>query len=222
MGRLLKISMLLLLACATFAQTSTLSNPYSDGVVWQPPAYSPAFVKRLETLRPSIPKEMISTLLLSGFRVILERTEMEDVRASLGGVIGRRGDGGESVQWLCYYVTGPNGRWGLWLDSGEIDGGRVGGFWWQQLTNNVAFDERCRMLGQAKVELPIGLQLRTAESDVLKTLGRPTARFGDALIYQHEHRLTIRNEPFTSENSIVVVLRAGRVWTVQVSKTTAS
>jgi hypothetical protein len=78
------------------------------------------------------------------------------------------------------------------------------------------------MLGETKVELPIALHLGITEAEVLKTLGRPTVRHGNSLGYVHEHQESIRGEPYDSVNIVVILLRAGRVWSIEASKTTTS
>src|SRR5450755_632265 len=123
---------------------------------------------------------------------------MDDVRTHLGGTIGHTGDAAAYQEWLCFHGTDSKGRWVLWLESGEIDGGMVGSFQWQRLAKHAEIDQRCRMLQNAAVELPIALQLGITEKEVLKTLGAPTVRRGDRLIYVHEHDESIRNEPYTS------------------------
>lgn len=149
---------------------------------------------------------------------------MDEVRTRIGGTMGHRGDAGDYVEWLCFHGTDPKGRWVLWLESGEIDGGTVGSFQWQRLVSGAALDRRCRALREARggIELPVALRLNMAEAEVLKALGPPTAKRGDRLIYVHEHQESIRSEPYTSENIVAILLRDGVVWEIDVSRTTTS
>jgi hypothetical protein len=167
---------------------------------------------------------MVGAFRVSNFPIEFEETKMEDVRTRLGGTIGHKGDAGEYLEWLCFHGTDSEGRWVLWLESGEIDGGMVGSFRWERLPMNAELDQRCRMLQRKAggIVLPISLRLGTTEKEVLKTLGTPTVRRGDRLIYVHEHDETIRGEPFTSDNIVEVRLRGGTVCAIEVSKTVSS
>jgi hypothetical protein len=186
-------------------------------VIWEPPAWT------FDDLpKATVSKQMLATLRVAGFPVTLEDTKMNDVSSTLGGTIGGKGDAGDFEEWLCFHGTDPNGRWVLWLESGEIDGGSVGGFDWRRLNKIAVLDRRCRVLGGTKVELPIALRLGISEAEVLKTLGLPTVRHSDSLLYVHEHQVSIRGEPYDSQNIVIILLRAGRVWSIKVSKTTTS
>jgi hypothetical protein len=200
---------LLLATAAAFAQ--------SDRIIWQPPTlHIPV------TLPPAtVPKEMITSLRVAKMQVILEETPLKDVQKTLGGTIGSRGDASESLQWLCFHGSDAKGRWALWLESSEMGGGDVDGFAWQRIAGKATLDRRCRA-HPVEVELPIQLAIGIAESEVRKNLGAPTAKYGNTLIFDHEHEETIRQEPFTTSNAVYVELHDGVVWTVQVWKITSS
>jgi len=221
MNRLFSVVLLLILTCSAFTQTP--ANPLSSRthVAWQPPGWDGLF-NELPTA--TVPKEMVGAFRVSDFPIELEETKMDDVRAHLGGTIGHKGDAGEYLEWLCFRGTDSEGRWVLWLESGEIDGGMVGRFRWQRLPMNAELDQRCRMLQREAggILLPISLRLGTTEKEVLKTLGTPTVRRGDRLIYVHEHDETIRGEAFTSYNIVEVRFRGGTVCAIGVSKTVSS
>jgi hypothetical protein len=212
MGRLY-ISTLLLVALA-FPQanrTSSLAN-----TVWEPPSWG--FLDPLPT--PTVPKEMVSEIRVSGLRVALEETELDTVKMRLGGTIGQSGDAGDADAWLCYYGTDRRGRWALWLESGEVEGGRVGVFQLQRIDKPAELDHRCRPVRE--VMLPIAVRLGSAEADVRKALGVPTIQRGERIIYVHEHHEIIRGEPFTSFNVVAILFRGGVVWGILVSRTTTS
>jgi hypothetical protein len=100
----------------------------------------------------------------------------------------------------------------------------VGSFQWQNVSDGEVLDKRCQLLPATDVgiHLPIALRLGATESDVLKILGPPTARKGGGLIYVHEHKESIRGEPYTSSNIVAILLRGGVVSSIAVSKTTSS
>jgi len=219
MNRIFSIAVILFIATSS-ALTQTSNSPLSSRVRvgWQPPTWD--FLNELPAA--TVPKEMVGTLRVSKFPIEFEETKLDDVGKSLGGTIGHTGDAAAYLERLCFQGTNSEGRWVLWLESGEIDGRAVGSFQWQRLAKDADLDQRCRMLQHAEVELPIAVRLGTAEKEVLKTLGAPTVRRGERLIYVHEHEETIGGEQFTSYNIVAVLLRGGKVLAIEVSKTVSS
>ena len=212
------LALLCVLVCTSSAQ-NTGRKTAAAAAIWEPPGTAVP-----EDSKSTVAKEMITALRVSGQKIVLEHTNLEAVRKQTGGTIGHRGDASESLSWLCLHGAGRQGDWALWLMSGEIDGGTVGGFRWQHVDRNAQFDMRCQMLpeGQGSVELPIALKLGTTEAEVEHIFGQPTARLGNALFYQHEHKETIHNAPYTSINTLVVLLHKGMVEAIEVWKSTTS
>jgi hypothetical protein len=167
---------------------------------------------------------MIASLRVSDVTVLLEEdTKLEDVQARFAGKIGTQGDAGDSLSWLCLHGSDSTGPWVLWLESDEVDGPYVGGFQWRYVPRSAQFDRRCSALpGTTGVELPIDLRLGASEAGVIRTLGRPTSRRGDTLLYEHEHHELIRGEEFNSSNTVIVDVRRGVIWAIQVGKTTTN
>jgi hypothetical protein len=215
--RLLASVALLLLASSAFAQTVSQSSSHAAKAIWEPPEWNfPQDVKA------TVPKEMVSTFRVSGYDITLEKTSMKDIQQRLGGVIGEKGDASDASEWLCFHGADAKGRWVLWLVNGEIDGSSVGSFQWQRLSNRDILDTRCHLLPKAGsvIQLPVSVQLGNKSSEVLKSLGSPTRKTNERLIYVHEHEAGgTRADPFISSNIVVVGLRNGMVWTIQVSKT---
>jgi hypothetical protein len=211
---------LLLLASSAFTQTVSQPSTHAASAVWEPPAWNFP-----ENVKATVPKEMVSTFRVSGYDIKLEKTSMENVEQHLGGVIGEKGDAGDAAEWLCFHGVDAMGGWVLWLESGEINGGTVGSFQWQRLSNRDVVDARCHILPKARsvIQLPVSLQLGTKSSEVLKSLGPPTLKTDQRLIYLHDHGVggTRAGDPFISSNIVVVYLRNGIVWAIQVSKTTS-
>ncbi len=169
-------------------------------------------------------KEMIASLRVSGVTITLEgESELEALPARFGGEIGSQGDAADSLGWLCLHGSDAVGPWVLWLESGEIDGPYVGAFQWHRVSRSAQFDERCSALPDtSEVELPVDLRLGSSEKKVIKILGHPTSRRGGTLLYEHEHEELIRGEEFSSSNIVIVELRGGVVWAIQVAKTTTN
>ena len=214
---------LVFLALTAFAQTIEQTKSHSPQMVWaSPPDWSFP-----QNVKASVQKEMISSFRVLNYEIVLERTTMEDVQQHLGGQIGSKGDVGDAEKWLCFHGTSRMGRWILWLENGEINGDSVGSFEWQQLSENEVIDPRCRALRAAgsTITLPFpSLTLGATQSQVLKSLGSPTIKGNERLIYLHEHNLSSklgRDDHFISSNIVIVRLRKGIVSAIQISKTTS-
>jgi hypothetical protein len=165
---------------------------------------------------------MVTKLRISSAQITLEETNLYQAEKTLGGTTGAKGDAGDALQWLCLHGTDQSGSWALWLESGEIDGGYVGSFQWQRLSNNAQFDARCRALKGANIELSLPLQLGVPESHVLNTLGTPSLRRGDQLVYLHEHEGSNKGTQYFASNIVIIRLHNGRVVSIAVSKTTTN
>ena len=188
--------------------------------LWSPPnlpAFDPA-------PKPTKRTETVSSLKIDGFTVVLEETDLQAVQHHFGAVIGHEGDAGDSVQWVCLTGQSAGQRLVLWVESSEIDGGKVGGFHMRRIDDGVQTDPRCHKVDSALAVLafPKAIHIGITERDLLKTLGEPTARNRDALLFSHDQKVVIRREPYDSENDVVVLMREGRVYAVQVRKTTSS
>jgi hypothetical protein len=211
---------LLLLASSAFTQTVSQPSSHAASTIWEPPEWNFP-----QNVKATVPKEMVSTFRVSGYDITLEETSMKDVEQRLGGVIGRKGDAGDALEWLCFHGADALGGWVLWLESGEINGGSVGSFQWQRLSNRDVLDTRCRTLRKASsvIQLPLPLQLGAKSSEVLKSLGPPTLKSDKRLIYLHEHEVggTSADDRSLSSNIVVVYLRNGIVRAIQISETTS-
>ena len=203
------------------SRDSAQQGPSSSGVaraIWEPP--NSDFPEALP--KPTMSKEIVSKITVSGVPVTLEDSPISDIAAHFGATIGHKGDAGDSVQWVCFRGADPAGDWVLWLESGEINGGTVGSFQWRRIDSAAVLDQRCLPLSGAAVELQNQLRLGLAQAGVLKALGPPTIQRVDSAVYVHAHAESIHGEPYTSLNVVVVIFRRGQVQAIEVSKTTSS
>src|SRR5215469_16849782 len=144
--------------------------------------------------------------------IVLETTRMTDVQKRFGGTVGQEGDAGTYLEWLCLRGGDATEGWVLRLKSDEMDAGTVGSFQWQRVRHAAKFDERCGVLSKTgKVELPIPLGLGMQEAKLFHVLGHPTARHGNTVLYVHEHMGEDQQGPFTTLNTLSVVIRDGKV-----------
>lgn len=97
MCRFFGLSALFFVACVTLAQTASRSSSSIDAAIWEPPAWT--FLQ--EYPKATVSKEMVAALRLSNLPISLENTKLEDVRSTLGGTIGQKGDAGEFDEWLA-------------------------------------------------------------------------------------------------------------------------
>jgi hypothetical protein len=212
------IALLLVLCCSSIAQNSKTGG-YGDEM-WEPPLT----VDIPGSVKANMPKEMISNLRVGDERIVLDETQLGVVQGQLGGTIGHRGDAAESLDWLCLRGHSAQQHWVLWLMSGEINGGAVGGFRWQAIEQTTPPGTKCQIPPAEKgsVELPIAVRPGISEREVLRILGKPSKRVGDTLLYLYEHQLTIRNTPFWAMNTVAIILRGHAVWAIEVWKSTTS
>lgn len=208
----------LLLICVLFCNSSAQNSKRDDPAIWEPPAT----IDFPGTVKASIPKEMITSLRAAGKNIVLDETDLKAVQSDIGGTIGNRGDAGDALGWLCFHGGEARAQWVLWLMSGEINGGSVGGFRWQRADQTAHFDSKCRKFpdGRRGVEFPLEVQLGTSENQILHILGQPSDRHGETLLYLHEHEVTVKNQPFTAMNTVAVVLRKQAVWAIEAWKST--
>ena len=203
---------LVLLSLTAFAQTTRQSKSHSTRMVWEPPDWNFP-----QNVKGNGQREMLTSFRLSSYEIALERTEMKDVQKRLGGEIGSRET--DASEWLCFHGANKTRRWVLWLENDEISASIVGAFQWRQLSENDVPDPRCQVLRgeDSMITLPLPFTLGATQSQVLKSLGSPTAGNNERLIYLHAHD----NGSFVSSNIVIVRLRDGVVWAIQASKTTS-
>jgi hypothetical protein len=213
------ISILLLLTGTAFGQAGNGLDEASP-IPWQP------FQMQVPSVAspPTIPKEMVSHLKVANWPITLERTRLTDAQRRFGGSLGQSGDAGEFLQWLCLYRRNAEDGWVLWLTSGEIDGGSIGGFVWLRTSATQTIDSRCTELNaeQATVVLPIPLKLKMTRNTVEQLLGEPSGSFHETFTYFHEHKGTIGHAPYTWDNTIDIVYQRGLVQAIQVDLTISS
>lgn len=214
---------LLLLVCVLLYNSSAqdgTQKTVEKTAIWEPPST----ISLSGTVKASVPNEMIATLRVGGKSVVLDETDLKAVQRDVGGTIGNRGDAGEALDWLCLHGGDARVPWVLWLMSGEINGGAVGGFRWQRVEARAQFDHRCQTLptGASGLELPLAVGLGMSNSEVVRILGQPSDRSGDTLFYLHEHEVTIKNQPFTAMNTLAVLLRKQAVWSIEAWKSTTN
>jgi hypothetical protein len=203
---------LVLLSLTAFAQTTPQSKSQSTRMVWEPPDWNFP-----QNLKGNGRREMLTSFSVSSYEIVLERTEMKDVQTRLRGEIGSRET--DASEWLCFHGVNETGRWVLWLENDEISENLVGAFQRRLLSENEALDPRCQVFRRedSTITLPLPFTLGATQSEVLKSLGSPTATNSERLIYLHAHE----NGSFVSSNIVIVRLRNGVVWAIQASKTTS-
>ena len=168
---------------------------------------------------------MIGALRVANLQIILEETTLADVQNRFAGMIGYRGDAGDSLSWLCYYGTDADGEWILWLTSGEMNGlTQIDGLQWRRITAHQRPDHRCSKLSKNSggIELPIPLHLGSSEQQVRQGLRFPTFARNGVLFFDHEHPVILRKEKYTASNDVAVVIRGGLVWAIGAWKITSS
>ena len=173
--------------------------------------------------KSSVSKPIITFLRVLNVEVKLDETELKSVQNRLGGVVGSRGDAADSLQWLCYAGADRDDRWVLWLLSGEMNGGSVGGFLWRRISPSTSVDPRCGLLGKSAITitLPKPILLGMREPELLHVLGAPTKRQANRYLYVHQHdsKSAGQKESSTSANTVSILLGDGVVRGIEVWQT---
>jgi hypothetical protein len=208
------IAVALLPACICAAQASEKIN---SKIVWVP-----VEVDWGESLPdPTVVKEKVPRARIDGFRIVLDETKLENAANHFGEPIERRGDAGTAEGWICLQGSDAGGRWIFWLSSFEINGQAIGGIEWSRLAANESADPRCKIVGKngTGIQLPVALHLGMKEAEVRSLLGQPTTVREHTLIYCHRHEEVINQRTYDASNDVAIVLRDGRVWIIQTTKT---
>lgn len=208
----------LIFRAAVFVTSVGLSAQTVSSLDW-----APVSLGTFSEVAATVPKEIITVLRVGNMPVTLGQTMIDDVQKALGGIVGHQGDASESLKWICFQGgTQSGGNWVLWLESGEVDGGTVGGFQLRILSDQTTADKRCKVLDKSSIDLPFPVQLGSSERDLLKHLGSPTMRRDGKLFFMHQHEEMIRGELYDSVNTLTVLIRDGSVAAIEVWKTTTS
>lgn len=149
--------------------------------MWQPPSieFGDDFPP------PTLPSELIPAFAVGPYRIALDETPIEEVAKHFDAQIGHSGDASEFVQWICLYGSDTLGHWALWIDSGEINGGNVGGFTMMRLGPERRTDPRCRSV-RLDVTNPAGLRLGMTQQEVQQTIGTPSGVVRGTSLYLYE------------------------------------
>jgi hypothetical protein len=193
-------------------------------VLWEPPTIPVGPVAP----EPTVARDLVPSLDVGPFKVILEDTSLAQAGAYFKAPVGHAGDASESISWVCLHGHDSAGRWALWLESGEIHGGLCGGFFWQRLSAGDRLDERCGAVETPSVSLPVRLRLGASVADVLRHLGPPTSQSAERMLYVHRRAMTLvpkgggPPQPYELWSTLYMRLRRGTVDAIQAWHTTSS
>ena len=213
MKRVVHTIALLVTAAALGAQQPGQRTHDQSAVIWAPPDLS----LPEDLPGPTVPLTMVTRLNVAGWPIELEQTELQQAQKHFGGTIGNSGDASEALGFLCLYGKDNGGLWALWLMSGEPDGKSVGSIQWERLPPDARMDPRCKLLASGGVDLPVALRLDMRRKDAERVLGKPTSVYHDSDLYSHEHKLTIKNEPYSADNNLFLKFRNGVLWSLVVN-----
>ena len=115
-------------------------------------------------------------LLMGALRVVLDSTAITNLRGAIGaGVVTHQGNGTDSLDWLCYTVSGPAPAQRVWLASSELARGRVDGVTAIDLPAGTPASDACPELPPKfrPVRFEDGLWLGALNAELRKSLGVP-------------------------------------------------
>ena len=134
--------------------------------LWEPPSIGDG--RQFPVI--TIPSDLVPALGIDNREIVLDRTPIAEAAQWFNARIGRRGDGSESLGWICIAGRDAEGRWMLWLESGEIHGNAVGAFQLRRIGAAERIDEKC-VGWRAGIRNPAGLRLGMSRADVRRILG---------------------------------------------------
>jgi hypothetical protein len=199
-----------------------VAQPQQLAIPWQPANLCPE-----ELPDPSVPEETVSSIDVGGVRVQLEAAPLAELAERFAAALGHAGDASASRSWVCLQGEDALGRWALWLETGELHGGRAGALLLCRLLDGERPDERCRRVPGQAVVGPVGLQLGLTHAVVVAALGPPTAQVADTLVWIHSHQESVvskgdaRPQLFDVGSTLCVRFRDSRVDAFEVWRVTS-
>ena len=177
--------------------------------VWAPPVGDDTRLPAATLMR-----EAISRLTVNNIQIVLNETSLQRIARQVNAQVGRRGDAGKSLRWVCLTGTAGRSPWILWLESGEVHGDAVGAFRLEEIGNR-ALDRRCRTIKGA-VMLRTGITLGVSPAAVERVFGKPSAVRGSTSLFVYQ-----REEPnqFTTLNTTYVEYHQGAVVAIETWRT---
>ena len=112
----------------------------------------------------------------------------------------------------------------LWLMSGEMDAGSIGGFQWRMVPGAAKINQHCRSLpkGAIGIKLPVAIQVGMTKTALLQILGQPTITRKGRLLYVHDKEVSVKGEPYTQMNLVGVIVRNEVVYAIEIWESTFS
>jgi hypothetical protein len=209
----------LAVACACSAQENQKKD--TSAVLWEPPVTP--WPEHLP--KATVSKEMIGSLRISGMPIVLESTNLEDVRRHFGGVAGTVDEIKESRAWLCYQGSNGDRHWIVWLTSSKAEGRtKINGVQWETLGADESPDSRCVTLPKdgGGIQLPVAVYPGMKGEEARQALGEPTLTRSNLLIFFHERRKSLFRPKSMVRNTMGVALRDDIVQEIDVEKTTSN
>jgi len=149
--------------------------------LWEPPSIGDG--RQFPVI--AVPSDLIPALGIDKREIVLDRTPLADAAQWFKARIGRRGAGSESLGWVCIAGRDAEGRWMLWLQSGEIHGNAVGAFHLRRIGAAERIDAKC-VSSRAGVRNAAGLRLGMSRADVRRMLGDSSGT-PPMVAYLYEH-----------------------------------
>jgi hypothetical protein len=167
----------------------------------------------------------VTSIKFGDLNIQLESTKLNDVLKTINaGEIRHHGDASESVHWLCYSISNVANPVRIWIMSGEIDGGYVGSIVARHVSAEDKATQTCPELPDAfqPVKLDRKIWIQTNESEIKKSLGKPSLIINDWMHYNSERKRIIRGAEFFELGSVSLRFINGQVVELWVSKTTSN
>ncbi len=180
----------------------------SAQALWEPPSIGDG--RQFPVV--AVPSDLIPALGMDNREIVLDRTPLAEAAQWFKARIGQRGDASEFLRWVCIAGRDAEGRWKLWLESGEIHGDAVGAFQLRRIGAAERIDAKC-VSSRASLRNPAGLRLGMSRADVRRILGDSSGTPPMiAYLYEHPGGNGFTIESMTSVVFANDVVTAFEVW----------
>jgi len=193
--------------------------------------YPPPALPNTGKVTPTLKSPPASTLMLGKNDVQLEDTTLSEVRnQARRGYIQHRGDAGTSENWLCYSVPFKKYTERIWLSSGELGGSRhsITSFY-AEIAGKSKETIYCPNLSPSFIPASIRLRgkagdesfwLGSSVDDLMKLMGRPSAKIGPWLIYFYSGKVPIAGVAYDRSQLMGARINGGATTALFQSQTT--
>jgi hypothetical protein len=186
---------------------------------------------------PNATRPFFSQLLLGTLAITLEETTLKAVQEHFRlGEIAHQGDAGGSLYWLCYTATTKNGPQRIWIESGELFGGKEAYLFSAEILQDVKSSsaKSCPTISLRDVPLTMdnNIWLNLSIEEIERRVGAKAKKEGRYFVFTYAGKLVLPREDKNTQrtiaqeydllNFLTVEIQGGRAVRLWASRTTTN